>query len=613
MSADGSGGDGRYDGLTHAQLVELLERRDRQKKLGLVWERDEIEADRALEAEFVAADLLTDRSDPAKGAGGWPNLVIESDNYDALRWLRMTLAGRVKCIYVDPPYNTGAKDWVYNDHYVSKEDRWRHSTWLEFLYRRFTLARDLLTEDGVILVSINDENRAKLELMLDEVLPGMRVGSLVWRTRDTTAATKNNLSDVHEHILVYASPTFVFSGSEKSKSKYKNPDSDPRGPWNVDPLTLAFDRLDRPNLFYPIRNPETDTWYPCDPDRVWCFASEARLKPGQKTRSDTMEENIRQQRIVFPSQEATAVWNNVDEVRSAIISGNAPVTPRDRKPLLDARQDLEFWVRKKVGFGRPGVKKFWSDLNSHVSPLSTWVARLGEAGSDDLTLLRTGSGGEGTNEVQRLFGDKRFNYPKPVSLVRQLVEQATSSGDIVLDFFAGSATTAQAVMQLNAEDGGERRFVMVSSTEATAEEPDKNLCDAVTAERVRRLNASDDPAYAALNAPFAYLRMRRLKWENLDYDLTGAEVWAALETLHGLPLTPYDADAAWVEHESEGVTVILVERIEDALVMRLKELSARRAPAFAYAWAPGQVTAVTGALDIEVRGVRETLVGRFRA
>ena len=167
-------------------------------------------------------------------------------------------------------------------------------------------------------------------------------------------------------------------------------------------------------------------------------------------------------------------------------------------------------------------------------------------------------------------------------------------------------------MQLNAEDGGDRRFVMVSSTEATAEEPDKNLCDAVTAERVRRLNASEDPAYATLNAPFAYLRMRKLKWEDVDYDLTVAETWAALESLHGLPLTLHDASAAWSEHVGEQVTLILVERVDAALVARLGELNALRASAFVYAWAPGQVTAAAGPLDIEVRGVRETLVGRFR-
>ncbi|WP_214647500.1 DNA methyltransferase [Alterinioella nitratireducens] len=148
---------GKYDDLTRAQLVELLEKRDRTKKLGLVWERDEIEADAAVDANFIACridEALSDKPAP------WDNLVIEGDNFDALRWLRMTHAGRVKCIYIDPPYNTGNKDWVYNDSYMDKEDRFRQSTWLEFLYRRLTLARDLLAEDGVLLVSINDDQRA---------------------------------------------------------------------------------------------------------------------------------------------------------------------------------------------------------------------------------------------------------------------------------------------------------------------------------------------------------------------------------------------------------------------------------------------------------------------
>lgn len=171
---------GKYDDLTKSQLIELLEKRDRTKKLGLVWERDELEADAAVDENFIACEIIPELSDkPAP----WKNLVIEGDNYDALRWLRMTHAGKVKCIYIDPPYNTGNKDWVYNDRYMDADNRFRQSTWLEFLYRRLTLARDLLTEDGVILVSINDEQRALLELLMDEALPGMRVGSLVWRTR----------------------------------------------------------------------------------------------------------------------------------------------------------------------------------------------------------------------------------------------------------------------------------------------------------------------------------------------------------------------------------------------------------------------------------------------
>lgn len=221
-----------------------------------------------------------------------------------------------------------------------------------------------------------------------------------------------------------------------------------------------------------------------------------------------------------------------------------------------------------------------------------------------------GSNTEGSKAIQTLFGEKAFNYPKPPSLIRGLLEQATSPGDIVLDFFAGSATTAQAVMQLNAEDGGNRRFVMVSSTEATAEAPDKNLCHQVTAERVRRLNASDDPAYAALNAPFAYLKMVPMAFEDIDYDLTPAQVWTALETLHGLPVTPHPG-GPWAMHEGEDATLVLVERLDDALVEVLRGLAGRRVNAFVYAWAPGQVMAALDGLDLEVRPVRETLVKRF--
>ena len=120
----------------------------------------------------------TVRGEPVEPQAAHRNLIIEGDNFDALRLLRATHRAKVRVIYIDPPYNTGNKDWIYNDRYVGANDRWRHSQWLEFLYRRLTLARDLLTPDGVILVSINDENRARLELLLDEVFPGRRLGTL---------------------------------------------------------------------------------------------------------------------------------------------------------------------------------------------------------------------------------------------------------------------------------------------------------------------------------------------------------------------------------------------------------------------------------------------------
>lgn len=291
---------GKYDHLTQAQLIELLEKRDRTKKLGLVWERDEIAADAAVDENFVACEIVPDLSDKA---APWGNLVIEGDNFDALRWLRMTHSGAVKCIYIDVPYNTGNKDWVYNDDYVDKEDRYRHSTWLEFLYRRLTLARDLLDEDGVLLVSINDDQRAKLEMLMDEALPGMRVGSLVWRTR--TGGNEGReafLSDNHEHILVYSKPGFRFGGSDKSLSIYSNPDNDPRGPWTKGDLTVGVGYLD-PRAgkgYYPLIDPETDIHYPCNPDGVWRYASIFASGAGARIKTKFMEDWISLRQIVFP-------------------------------------------------------------------------------------------------------------------------------------------------------------------------------------------------------------------------------------------------------------------------------------------------------------------------
>ena len=210
-----------------------------------------------------------------------------------------------------------------------------------------------------------------------------------------------------------------------------------------------------------------------------------------------------------------------------------------------------------------------------------------------------------------MFGNKAFNFAKPPSLFRGLLEQATSPGDTILDFFAGSATTAQAVMALNAGDGGARRFIMASSTEATADAPDRNLCRDVAAGRIRRLNASDNPAHAGLATEFAYLRCRTLAFEDLDYDLQPAEAWAALEAMHGLPLTPYDP-APWTLHEGDGVALVYVDTLQPDLLPVLRRLSDARTPAFVYAWAPGQVREAAAGLEVEVRGVRDTLVARFR-
>jgi adenine-specific DNA-methyltransferase len=601
----------QYDTLSKAQLASLLRKRDADKKLGLVWERDEIEADAAIDANFVACTIDPALSD---GAAPWRNLVIEGDNFDALRWLRMTHAHRVKCIYIDPPYNTGNKDWVYNDHYIDPNDRYRHSTWLEFLFRRLSLARDLLSNDGVILVSINDENRAKLELMMDEALPGMRLGTFTWRTRQGSNADQGSfLSPDHEHVLAYGHSGFKFSGNAKSYEMYGNSDDDPNGDWRKSDLTLGFNYLERPNLYYPLQDPKTGIWYAPNPNRIWVYASRDRLKPGQRVSTRTMEEWIECGQILFPDKQRVETWNTKEDLLAAIRAGDVPMT--GRAPMLrEDLPDLDFWIGKPVGFNVPAFKRYKKDLRNATQPLSSWITPRSEETTvdDGANAIVSGTNDEGAKVIKDVFGSKAFNYAKPVSLIRELVRQSTSFDDLVVDFFAGSATTAQAVMEVNADDQGSRRFIMVSSSEATADEPDKNICRDVTAERVRRLNAARNGKYADLSAEFAYLRTREIDFDALNSELAPVEAWTALEAMHGLPLTPYDAASGWNEHSTDGQTLILADRTDDSLIARLRELAKARANAFVYSWTPGQLTAALGPVDFEIRPVRETLVKRFQ-
>jgi adenine-specific DNA-methyltransferase len=584
---------GKYDTLSQAQLIELLEKRDRTKKLGLVWERDEIAADAAIDENFVACEVIPNLSDKA---APWGNIVIEGDNFDALRWLRMTHAGKVKCIYIDPPYNTGAKDWVYNDAYMNKEDRYRQSTWLEFLYRRLTLARDLLAEDGVLLVSINDEQRAKVELLMDEALPGMRMGSFVWRTRKG-GYDSGNYSKDHDFVMIYRKPAFEFHGTDKSRTDYSNPDDDIRGLWTDDPLQQPKTFKQRGNAVYFIRDDETGIFYPPNPNRVWSIGQRGDKGLSEKPWEDLADENL----LVFSKKGQFVQYDSLDQLRAAVMDKSAHKFARLDLP------NLEEWVGKKIGIGSVRIKKFLKDRTEEPNPLSSLLDGLS---TEESVSVEVGKTTEGTREIRRVFGESAFEYPKPVSLIRELVRQSTSPDDLILDFFAGSATTAQAVMELNAEDGGDRRFIMVSSTEATEDDADKNLCRDVTAERIRRLNASDDPKYDGLVAPFAYLRTKEILFEDLDYDLCPADAWTALEALHGLPLTQHDAAQPWNVHEGDGVTLVLVDKFDPALITWLEPRGQENL--FVYAWAPGQIAGAMESLDIEVLSVRDTLVRKFQ-
>ncbi len=563
----------QYDHLSKDELVRLLQARDRRDatRFGIVWEANEIDRDKALNADFVALDL-----DPEISVGEEPyrNLIIEGDNFDALRYLRMTYAGRIKCILIDPPYNTGEKDFVYNDNYVDKNDSWKHSKWIEFLYQRLVIARDLLTEDGVLLVCINDANRAKLEMLLEKVLPNRLVGSFVWRTRSGANDSKEYFRSIdHEYVLCFANPDFAFSGKTKTSEAFANPDNDPRGDWVSGDMGKSHNYKQRPNTFYPLRNPETDIWYACDPDNVWRFASEARLKDGQQLRTKTIEQIIKEKKILWPKDERTVCYSSKTDLLEAIETGTAPRNLRlgnsdEEKAFWDS--ELNFWVGKTIGYGKPRYKRHLAEVKRSEKPFSSWVmpsalkkAEREELDLDGLEVAVSGGTLEGTSLVQEILGNKDFDYPKPLSLIQAFIKQSTSDEDIILDFFAGSGTTAHAVLAQNDEDDQDRRFIMISNREASAETPDRNICRDVCARRVQRVIAGysfptrkGSKDVPGINGDFAYLRCRRIAPGRL-LEIEHEQVWTALQMIHRDVLSPYRAGNFLIVNGGKGTDYLM--------------------------------------------------------
>lgn len=577
------------DGLNAQQLKRLLVEHLTRQKLGLYWESNAIERDQALNAQIVLPRLVPEWSqglDDAQGAAqaeGAANLIIEGDNFDSLRLLKSTHAGRVRVIYIDPPYNTGNKDWVYNDHYVGANDRWRHSQWLEFLYRRLQLAKDLLTQDGVIMVSINDENRARLELLMDEVFPGRRLGSFVWRSRTGGNDAKGAFfSDNHEHVLVYGNSGFRFSGDEKNYSIYKYEEAG--RVFYLSDLTSPKDFRERPNTFYPIHDAANDIWYPCNPGRVWAFASKYRVKQDQKLRGDTLEDLIEHGQVWFPPDQRIALFETIESLLKAVDEQDVPFS--GSSPLLTRETpNLEEWVGRKIGYGRPRLKKFKDGLKNESQPISSWLTPRQESETIEASknMPIVGTTEEGSRILKELMGDKAFPYPKPLSLIQGLLAQATRPGDIVLDFFAGSGTTGHAVLNLNAQepDKPPRRFILCSSTEATAKEPDKNLCRDVCAERMRRVMASD-PKLA--HNRFAYLQLDKIAPGDAPFESDCAHAFQLLTLRLGKVARPVpQADRGVkiiIQSVEQGSMTVLVHRVTPAALDALAALPLAADPRF---------------------------------
>lgn len=349
------------------------------------------------------------------------NLLIQGDNLEVLKHLKGAYTDKIKMIYIDPPYNTGSDGFVYQDdrsftpeqfaelagvdfdeaHRIldfTQSNANSHSAWLTFIYPRLYIAKQLLREDGVIFISIDDNEQAQLKILCDEVFGEQRfLGNLIWKRRASSAMAENNISIDHEYVIAYGkSEQSSFRGSKKNYNNYNNPDNDPRGDWVLGDLTVGMTSAMRPNQAYNLTDPNTGNVYPYNPNRVWSYIP------------SSMKELIDDGRVFFPKDP-------------------------NKRPML---------------------KRFKSELNSDVNPFSS------------LMLDKVGLNTEGTKTIQQLFNQNIFGYSKPLSLIKALISQVIhNDNEYVLDFFAGSGSTAHAVLEVNALNSKSIRFVCVQISE----------------------------------------------------------------------------------------------------------------------------------------------------
>ncbi len=394
-----------------ATLGDLVD--DRPERYSFTWAGKQ-DAIRILQTPTSAT--LIPAPDESVDFNNTQNIFIEGDNLEVLKLLYKSYFGRVKMIYIDPPYNTG-NDFIYPDNYADPLDTYLqltgqkdaegnllstnsdtsgrfHSAWLSMMYPRLFIARQLLHDDGVMFISINDAELPHLRFVMNEIFGEEQfVGAFVWKSRhNVDSRNKTGLSSDHEYILIYGKK---IQGRSIDKNKYSNPDNDSRGPWMSDNMVGLASKEKRPNLHYDLIDPETGINYGC-PEKGW------RYNPA------TMGKKVTEGRVIWP-----------------------------------AKPD-----------GRPREKKFLSELKSQLTGMSSF-------------LLNSPTTSIGTQELRSLFEADVFDFPKPVDLIKTIVEQGSSDGDIVLDFFAGACPTAQAVFESNRNDSNLRQFVLVQLPEPT--------------------------------------------------------------------------------------------------------------------------------------------------
>lgn len=376
------------------------------------------------------------------------NKIIHGDNLEALKSLLPEYEGRIKCIYIDPPYNTGNEGWAYNDNVndpkikkwlgqvVGKEseDLSRHDKWLCMIYPRIKLLHKLLDDNGIILISIDDFEFSSLKLVLDEIFgTNGFFANFVWRRRVSSSMANSWVSKDHEYVVSYSkSPDTVFVyGEERDMEKYNIPDGKGRFYASM-PLTVGMTKEMRPNQWYELKHPISGKGYWPPSNRVWGYYP------------PTMELKLKENLIIFPDD----------------FPDKKLTTPRLKSYPEDAKRDKK--------------------------PLSTWIfEQKQELDTLETAIIKSAKNEEGTRLLKSIFSDSVFSYSKPLSLIQSFIEQFTKNDDIILDSFSGSGTTAHAVLNQNKLDGGNRKFILVEL---------EDYADSITAERVKRVIKGFGPA-----------------------------------------------------------------------------------------------------------------------
>jgi adenine-specific DNA-methyltransferase len=431
------------DGVTQDERSYLINLVNTKKKYGLVWEDKPEDVEEQLRdnlpvlKEVVEKRILT----PPSGAGGLNHILIEGDNLHALTALTFTHEGKIDVIYIDPPYNTGNKDFKYNDHFVDKEDSYRHSKWLSFMDKRLRIAKRLLSEKGVIFISIDDNEVAQLKLLCDEIFGSKNfMSEFIIQSNPRGSQASKYFAVEHEYLITYSkesNPNIEF-GLQKGvehHSDYPLFDDD-----NIRYRLLGlrqrggeWRREQRPNMFFPI------------------YINPINGKVNEEKTNEFTIETLPKRPT---GEESRWSWG--------------PDKFKNEKELLigkkvNRKNQPDFWdiFRKDYLENNEGQ-------NKKIKTKTIW----------DETEINYQNGG---NEIKELIGSDMFSFPKPLFLLKKAIGICSFSNNLtILDFFAGSGTTLHATMALNAEDGGNRQCILVTNNE-------NNICEEVTYERNKRV------------------------------------------------------------------------------------------------------------------------------